>query len=217
MEHPELARHFTLALAGRSRAVAPIVADRVPVGNARTVLDVGGGTGLYSLALLERHQGLRAKVLDRPEVLRVTRELAAARDVGDRLECVPGDMLVDALPEADLILLSNVLHDWDVPDCRRLVGRCAAVLPPGGKLVVHDVFLHDGLDGPLAVALYSVALFSVTEGRAYSAAECATWLRESELTVRDPIVTLAHGSLLVGSKRAGAGALLRRSRSRSRR
>lgn len=205
MEHPELARHFTLALAGRSRAVAPIAADRVPVGDARIVLDIGGGTGLYSLALLQRHRGLRAIVLDRPQVLRVTKELAAEDEVGNRLECVPGDMFVDALPEADLILLSNVLHDWDVPDCRRLVGRCAAILPPGGKLVVHDTFLHDELDGPLAVALYSAALFSLTEGRAYSAAECATWLREAGLTVQDPIATLAHSSLLVGWKCAGGG------------
>jgi SAM-dependent methyltransferase len=185
--------------------VAPIAADRVPVGDARIVLDIGGGTGLYSLALLQRHRGLRAIVLDRPQVLRVTKELAAEHDVGNRLQCVPGDMFVDALPEADLILLSNVLHDWDVPDCRRLVGRCAAVLPPGGKLVVHDTFLHDELDGPLAVALYSAALFSLTEGRAYSAAECATWLREVGLTVQDPIATLAHSSLLVGWKRAGGG------------
>jgi SAM-dependent methyltransferase len=172
------------------------------------MLDVGGGTGLYSLALLQKHPGLRAVVLDRPEVLRVTRELAVERDVGDRLECIPGDMFVDALPGADLILLSNVLHDWDVPECRRLVDRCAAVLPPAGKLVVHDVFLHDDLGGPLAVALDSATLFSVTEGRAYSVAECAAWLREAGLAVGDPMPTLAHASLLVGSKPAQAPPVL---------
>jgi ubiquinone/menaquinone biosynthesis C-methylase UbiE len=201
MEHPELAREYTLALAGRSRSVAPLLAERLPVDDARTVLDVGGGTGLYSVALLGRHPGLRAVVLDRPEVLRVTAEVAARYGMTDRLACVAGDMLVDELPRADLILLSNVLHDWDVPDCRHLIGRCARALPPGGRLVVHDVFLHDTLDGPLAVALFSSTLLSLTEGRAYSASECGTWLCEAGLRLEGPAIpTIAHSGFLIASR-----------------
>jgi 2-polyprenyl-3-methyl-5-hydroxy-6-metoxy-1,4-benzoquinol methylase len=199
MEHPDLARLFTLALAGRSRSVAPIVAERLPVRNVRTILDVGGGTGLYSLALVRKHAGLRAIVIDRPEVLRVTEEIASQHGAADRIACLPGDMFVDRFPEAELILLSNVLHDWDVPECRRLIGRCAASLPPGGAVVIHDVFLRDELDGPLAVALHSAAIMSATEGRAYSARECAAWLGEAGLAVEGPIPTLAHSGLLIGS------------------
>lgn len=200
MDHPELARQLTLALAGRSRSLAPIVADRLPVGEALTVLDVGGGTGLYSIALLRRNPSLRATVFDRPQVLRVTADMAARYGLASRLACLGGDMFVDALPAADLTLLSNVLHDWDVSDCQRLILRCAATLRPGGRLAIHDAFLHDALDGPLPVALYSAALFSVTEGRAYSAAEYATWLGAAGLTVQGPFPTLARCGLLIGSK-----------------
>ena len=152
------------------------------------------------MALLERNPALRATVFDRPQVLRATAELAIRHGLASRLECVAGDMFVDGLPAADLALLSNVLHDWDVPDCQRLVLRCAATLRAGGKLAIHDVFLHDELDGPLPIALYSAALFSFTEGRAYSAAEYATWLRTAGLTVQGPFPTLAHCGLLIGSK-----------------
>ena len=69
------------------------------------------------------------------------------------------------------MLLSNVLHDWDVPECRALVGRLAEALRPGRRLLIHDVFLDDDLGGPLPVALYSASLFRLTEGRAYSADE----------------------------------------------
>jgi hypothetical protein len=79
------------------------------------------------------------------------------------------------------MLLSNVLHDWHVPQCRALVSRCAAALPSRGQLLIHDVFLDDALDGPLPVALYSAALFMLTEGRAYSAGEYRGWLREAGL------------------------------------
>lgn len=214
MERPELARHFTLALAGRSRSVAPVVAERLSVDGARTVLDVGGGTGLYSIALLQRHPALRAMVLDRPQVLRVTAEQAARHGVANRLDCVAGDMFTDPLPEADLVLLSNLLHDWDAPDCERLVRRCAGSVRPGGKLVIHDAFLNDELDGPLPVALYSAALFCRTEGRAYSAAEHAAWLRAAGLTVEGRTPTLAHASLLIGSKPAEGALPADRSRTR---
>lgn len=200
MDHPELARRLTLSLAGRARSVAPTLAQRLPVEGARTILDVGGGTGLYSIALLERHPAMRAVVFDRPEVLRVAAELAAAHGVASRLDCVPGDMFVDPLPEADLVLLSHVLHDWDSPDCERLVRRCADPLPPGGRLVIHDAFLRDELDGPLPIALYSAALFCRTEGRAYSGAEHAAWLGLAGLSVEGPTPTLAHSSLLVGRR-----------------
>jgi predicted O-methyltransferase YrrM len=201
MEKEAAARRLTLALAGRSRNIAPILAERVPLSRARLLLDVGGGTGLYSVACLRKNPHLHAVVWDRPEVLKVAAEMAAAYGVSDRLECRPGDMFKDALPAgADVVLLPNVLHDWDVPECRALIRRCAAGLPPGGLLLIHDVFLNDALDGPLPVALYSAALFCLTEGRAYSAAEYRAWLTEAGLTPVAVTPTLIHCGVLPGTR-----------------
>jgi O-methyltransferase/methyltransferase family protein len=201
MEAEASARHFTLALAGRAKNVAPLLAACVPLGEQRLLLDVGGGTGIYSIACLQKNPCLRAIVWDRPEVLKVAREMADAHGVSERLECWPGDMFSDPLPEqADVILLSNVLHDWDVPECRLLIGRCAAALPAGGRLLIHDVFLNDALDGPLPIALYSAALFTFTEGRAYCAAEYRSWLCEAGLSAGDIVPTLIHCGVLTGWK-----------------
>lgn len=200
MEKETEARRLTLALAGRARNVAPILADRLPLNESRLLLDVGGGTGLYGIAYLQRNPQLRVVVWDRPEVLKIAVEMATAHGVADRLQCRSGDMFVNAVPSADVILLSNVLHDWDVPQCRQLIDRCAAALPPNGRLLIHDVFLDDALDGPLPIALYSAALFCLTEGRAYSAAEYRSWLRTAGLKPQPIVPTLIHCGVLPAEK-----------------
>jgi hypothetical protein len=67
-------------------------------------------------------------------------------------------------------------------------------------MLIHDALLTDALDGPLPVALYSAALFSLTEGRAYSRAEFVQWMNEAKLTASEPISTLIHCSVIVGTK-----------------
>ena len=201
METEQSARRLTLALAGRAKNVAPVLAQRVHFGN-ETLLDVGGGTGIYSIACLRNHPGLKAIVFDRPEVLKVAAEFATQYGVANRLECRAGDMFADPLPSADAILLSNVLHDWDVPECELLVNRCARSLRPGGRLLIHDVFLNDELDGPLPVALYSASLFSLTEGRAYSGREYREWLGRANLIASEIVPTLIHCGVLTGTKSA---------------
>jgi ubiquinone/menaquinone biosynthesis C-methylase UbiE len=201
MEEEESARRLTISLAGRARNVAPHLAERVSLPNARLLLDVGGGTGIYSYAMLQRNPELRAIVLDRPEVLKVAEEIASEFGVLSRVEFLAGDMFTIQYPKnMDAVLLSNVLHDWDVPECRRLVQAAAKALKPRGQLVIHDVFLNDNMDGPLAVALYSAALFALTEGRAYSSSECRVWLSEAGLTPQPIVPTLIHCGAMVGIK-----------------
>ncbi len=200
MEAEASARFLTMSLAGRAKIVAPVFAKRVSLARARTLLDVGGGSGIYSIAWLRRHPALRAIVWDRPEVLKVTRVMAEQYGVADRLDCVPGDMFVDPVPTADAVLLSNILHDWDEPECRTLVERCASVLPSGGRLLIHDVLLNDDHSGPLPIALYSAALFTLTEGRAYSAREFQSWLIAAGLELLPVVPTLVHCAVIGGQK-----------------
>ncbi len=202
MDEEGSARRLTLALAGRAMNVAPHLAAKVPLAGAKRLLDVGGGSGIYSAALLQRNPQLRAIVWDRAEVLKVAGEFGQQFGVADRLELRAGDMFADPVPDdCDVVLLSNILHDWDVPECRKLVQRCADALPTGGRLLIHDVFLDDDLGGPLPIALYSAALFSLTEGRAYSAAEYRGWLSEFGLTIAEMVVpTLVHCGVLSATK-----------------
>lgn len=226
MEAADSARHLTLSLSGRAKNVAPSFAKAVDLPADANILDLGGGTGIYAYALLQKHRDARATILDRPEVLRVAEEMAVQHNIADRVTFQEGDMFADSIHQSeadrqssdasaasaspsgndvnsdgyDVVLLSNILHDWDEPECRMLVVKASEVLKIGGQLIIHDVFLNDEMDGPLPIALYSASLFSLTEGRAYSAAEYRGWLTESGLKPQRIRETLVHCGVLAGVK-----------------
>ncbi len=181
MDDPDFARFLTMSLAGRGRCVAPVVAEvAAPHTNDSTILDIGGGSGFYSIAYLLAYPQLKAVVWDRPEVLKVAHENAIAHGVADRLQCIGGDMFTDPFPiQANMLLVSNILHDWDTHEIHHLLRHWHNQSPTGARLILHDVYLNDNLDGPLPIALYSADLFYLTEGRAYSRAEYLQFFQES--------------------------------------
>ena len=190
MDDPDLARKFTLGLAGRAQYLSPIVAANLPKREGH-LLDVAGGTGYYTYEWLLANPTSTATLFDRPAVLTVAAELLdafsrsgrpGANTVKARVTLLPGDMLTDELPQTDLLLAASLFHDWPVPTCQMLAHRFAAVLRSGGEIWVHDAFLDDALDGPLAVTDYSAQLFWATEGRCYSRAEYQSWFAQAGLT-----------------------------------
>jgi len=184
MRTEAFAESFTAAMDCRGRVLAPALTRAVDLRSARRLLDVGGGSGVYAIACAEANPALRATVLESAPVDRIARQSIDAAGCSDRIDVTTGDMFADAWPAGhDVHLFSNVLHDWDEPECRRLLGTSAASLPAGGRLLVHDMFLDDDKAGPLWAAEYSVLLAGVTQGRIYSAAEVAAWAAAEGLDV----------------------------------
>ena len=201
MDKTESAMNLTLSLSGRAMNVAPVLAEKLPLPDNKILLDVGTGSGLYSIALLEKNKDLKAILWDGAEVLKVADNFVNQAGLASRVTSLPGDMFADSVPAGvDVVLLSNILHDWDEPECIRLINKLVNALPKGGLLLIHDVFLNDELDGPLEIALYSAALFSLTEGRAYSKKEYQAWLNKAGMTLVKVIPTLAHCGVMVFSK-----------------
>jgi len=178
MEKPDFARQFTQAMDCRGVFLARALAEHLPIGESRSLLDIAGGSGIYACSLCAHFPELRATVLEKPPVDAICAQAIAARGFSDRVQVVAGDMLNAPLPRGhDLHLYSNVLHDWDVPVVRDLLARSFEALPSGGRLLIHDAFLNRDKSGPLHVAEYSVMLMHATQGRCYGVGEMETWLR----------------------------------------
>jgi hypothetical protein len=178
-----------------AQAVTPLLGDR------RHLLDVGGGSGIYSSTMVAAHSQLNATVLEQPPVDALVRKEIAKHGLTDRVQVFSGDMFTVAWPTTDIILLSNVLHDWDLPEMRALLIKAAEALPIGGLLIIHDAFIRDDKTGPHTVAEYSALLMNITQGKCYSPAEYGAVLNELGFDVGPYQDTVADRGFMTAVKR----------------
>lgn len=204
MMDEDFAKGFTELMDCRGIAMGQVLADRAAAALAESkhVLDVGGGSGIYSATMVARHDHLRATVLEQPPVDQIARSEIRKHGLEHRIDVATGNMFSDPWPsDADCVLLSNVLHDWDLPQIRQLIRRAADALPVGGKVIIHEAFLNDDKTGPLPVAEYSVLLVSITQGKCYCPAEYAEILGEFGFDVGPYEDTIADRGFMTATKR----------------
>ena len=179
MQRPDFAAQFTAAMDCRGILLGPALAKALDLSQHTALLDIAGGSGIYACALAAKNPHLRTTVLERPPVDRIAPECIAKQGCTDRVSVHAGDIFADPLPTGfDVHLWSNVLHDWDEADVRRLLAKSDASLPRGGLIIIHDAFINAEKTGPLHIAEYSALLMNITEGKCYSIGEYRTYLSE---------------------------------------
>jgi len=195
------AGRITAAMDARGRYLGPAMAEAIADLPVRRVLDIGGSSGIYASAIVDRFPGIEAAVLERPPVDVAAKTLLDDRGYAGRIEVIAGDMFSEPFPGGfDLHLYSHVLHDWDARRVRQLLEASYAALPPGGYLVDHDVHINAGKTGPLAAAEYSVFLMHATPGKCWSIAELDGILRDIGFTGAEYRPTVGDRSLVLARK-----------------
>ena len=201
MRTESFAESFTAAMDCRGRVLGSGLAAALTGTAPRRLLDVGGGSGAYAIAVALAFPEARATVLEASPVDRIARRTISAAGLDGRIDVVTADMFADPWPaDHDTHLFSNVLHDWNEADCRRLLEKSVAALPHGGRLLIHDMLLDDDKSGPLWAAEYSVLLTTVTQGRLYSAAEIGDWLADLGMRIVARAPTALGRSVLSASR-----------------
>ncbi len=146
------------------KAVAPQVSQPVDASRYGRLLDIGGGSGVYTAAFLRRAPELRATLFDLPTVVEVARRKLTEEGLIDRVDLVAGDYTSDPLPPGhDLVLLSAIIHINDREGNRALFSKIFDAMEPGGSLVIRDYFLDDTRTKPVSGALFAVNMLVATE------------------------------------------------------
>ena len=183
-EDPILLKTFWEAMYALSMTTSQALADAVDLSTVKSLLDVGGGGAANDITLCSRYPQLTTTVYDLPFGCALTKHKIDQAGLGDRIGLVEGDFFAEAqFPIGyDAILLSMILHDWAESDCRTIVAKCFAALPPGGQIIISDQLIDDAKDGPLGAALMSLNMLIETWGRNYTAAEYGAWLTAAGFT-----------------------------------
>lgn len=164
-----------------ARPLAKKIARVVDLGRARRLLDVGGGSGAYTIAFLEEAPALSATLFDRPQVLALAEKNLAAAGMLGRTTLVAGDFYKDELPAGhDLALLSAIIHQNSPSQNRALFAKVWRALVPGGRIVIRDHVMDEGKTSPREGAIFAVNMLVNTEGGGtYTFREIAGWLEEA--------------------------------------
>ena len=124
-----------------------------------------------------------------------------AGDVSDRVDTCAIDMFREAWPRgADAIFFSNVWHDWNARTCRWLAGRAFEALPPGGRILLHEMLLNDDGAGPVTAASFSMLMLLATQGQQFTPGELQSILEETGFAQVGVTQTHPHYSIVTGHK-----------------
>ncbi|MDQ3920500.1 MAG: acetylserotonin O-methyltransferase, partial [Acidobacteriota bacterium] len=172
----------------------------------RVMLDLGGGTGAYSISLCRSHESLRAVVFDLPPVARLAREYVTESDVSPRVEVRAGDFKKDALPAGfDVALLADLLSVASEETNRALLREIYGRLPGGGAVIVSGWILDDVRTSPLVPVLFCLEDINWRAPDVErSASTYAGWLAEAGFVEIEHKTYCPPTSMIVGRKPVGA-------------
>lgn len=153
-EDPKVARQLTVAGYHSSISAGQKFARECDLKGISLLLDLGGGSGVYSIMACREYPDLRAIVFDVPTVCAVADEFIAQAGLSDRIKTHHGDYLVGPYPDgADAILICGTLEPRTAEEHRTVLRKAFEALPPGGTLFLIINMLDDDGKGPLEAVL----------------------------------------------------------------
>ena len=173
-------RNFITAMHNTAMSVAPVISREIDLSDCKTMIDLGGGAGTYSVFFCTGNSSLKATILDLPGTLKITKELIANSSVANRINLIEGDFNKEIRGQYDVAFLSNIIHGEGEQKNIALIKRVYNALNSGGKIIIQDFILDNDKTSPSFPALFSLNMLLFTEnGRTYSFQEIEGWLKEA--------------------------------------
>ena len=149
--------------------------------HAFSVVDIGAGSGVWSIALAKQSAKVRIHAVDWPKVLEVTRRVAAKHGVADRLTTSEGDFFsADFGKDHQLATIGHILHSEGPERSRQLLKKTFRALAPGGIVAISEFVPNDDRTGPVPPLIFAVNMLVNTDsGDTFTFAEMSAWLREA--------------------------------------
>ncbi|XP_063248511.1 acetylserotonin O-methyltransferase [Prinia subflava] len=134
------------------------------------IYDLGGGGGALAQECVSLYPNSTVTIYDLPKVVQVAKEQFVSPEER-QITFHEGDFFNDSIPEAELYILSKILHDWNDDKCKQLLAKVYKACKPGGGVLLVESLLNEDKSGPVETQLYSMNMLVQTEGEERTAAE----------------------------------------------
>jgi predicted O-methyltransferase YrrM len=173
------------------------IAEALDLSPYHKLLDIGGASGTYTIAFLEKNPNMKAVIFDLKSVIPFAEERLKAAGVANRVECVGGDFYTDELPEGcDLALLSAIIHQNSPEQNLELYRKIHRALAPGGTIMIRDHIMDESRTRPPAGAMFAINMLVATEGGdTYTFKEIKECLKQAGF---EDIGKIRHGERMDG-------------------
>jgi len=166
---------FIHAMHDRAKKQAPQQLATIDLLGIQSVLDVGGGSGAYSMEFVTKKPGLEATVFDLPNVVPITQKFIDKEGFTGKIKTHTGDYTTDDLPKGfDLVFLSAIIHSNSLEVNQDLIKKCYSALNKNGKIIIQDWIMNIDRTKPTSGAIFAINMLVGTE-----AGDCFT---EQEVT-----------------------------------
>ena len=198
---PARLQQFLAAMTGISHGANLRIARQFPWKDYKTFADIGTAQGDLAAQVAVANPHLTGIGFDLPEVAPIFEQYVARVGVSDRLRFQPGDFFSNALPTVDVIMMGHILHDWDLPTKKMLIGKAFESLPSGGALIVYESIIDDDRSTNAFGLMMSLNMLIETPGGFdYTGADCCGWMKEAGFSSTRVEPLVGPDSMVVGVK-----------------
>ncbi len=183
--NPQTQASAAARMTARTLSVAREFAASDSLHDARTLVDVGGGTGTLVAEVLRHHPEIAGVLLERPGMLELAQHYLAEQGVADRCELVEGDFFA-SVPAGDVYVLKSILHDWDDHRCVAILRTCRAAMDEAARLVIIELILPERMTAGspmLSAALLDLIMLAYAGGRERTETEFTELLDQAGLSL----------------------------------
>jgi O-methyltransferase domain/Dimerisation domain len=177
--NPERLRSFLQAMTGISIPAAIAIARKFPWNKYKTFVDVGTAQGGLPTQVALAHEHVTGKGFDLPIVQPIFEEYIHSFGLHPRLSFEAGNFFEDPLPEADVLVMGHILHDWNLEEKMMLLSKAVQALPKDGSLIVYESLIDDDRRQNAFGLLASLNMLVETAGGFdYTGADCCGWMKK---------------------------------------
>jgi len=173
-------KSFTKAMHNNAQAPANDLSDLIDFSNRKHLIDIGGGSGAFSIILTNKYEGLKATVIEQPAVCKTVKEYVDKEGNKERINILAGDYFKVEFPVHDVALFGQIFHTNSDDQNKFLLEKVHEKMEEHGMVIITEFLLDEDKTGPLFSTLFNLNMLKGTKnGRTYTFSQIKSWLEDT--------------------------------------